>query len=167
MVQGHRLVQLHAAGQSDSASWTEILQVESEAQQQREQHVRSLRAAEDFGRLLENDTASRRRQLLQSCDDLTCLFLGVYTGDCGALGDREESRWCTEAGADFCCAESSADCCKISTGGIVLMAIGTPVVIALIVLVRLYKRIRIIVLCDNKDDTRPLQVPRMDCVYLT
>ena len=41
-----------------------------------------------------------------------------YEGECGALSEKNEDRWCSVDGQDYCCAASEDDCCVDDEGAI-------------------------------------------------
>jgi len=41
-----------------------------------------------------------------------------YEGECGALSEKNEDRWCSIGGQDYCCAASEDDCCVDDEGAI-------------------------------------------------
>jgi hypothetical protein len=97
-------------------------------------NARSLRSsavtAEDFRKLMKNDMKDRDLQDSCSCT----LNDNIFSGSCGGLAEKKDNSWCeTEIGM-VCCGEDETDCCELSGGGIALLAIGTPLLIAAIVL---------------------------------
>jgi len=47
-----------------------------------------------------------------------------YEGKCGPLADKNEDRWCSVDGQDYCCAASEDDCCVVNDGAIAGIAIA-------------------------------------------
>lgn len=66
-------------------------------------------------------------QCFAACPSMKSEF---YEGECGALSDKNEDRWCSIDGRDYCCAASEDDCCVVNEGAIAGIAIACIVAIS-------------------------------------
>jgi hypothetical protein len=71
----------------------------------------------------------------ESCAScLAALFtdeVNIYYGDCGALSQKTEDKWCYDSDLEesICCGSSSSDCCEPKVGAVVGISIGLLLVL--------------------------------------
>jgi hypothetical protein len=81
---------------------------------------------EDFRALME------QRETAEVCDS-TCNIYNTYHGSCSGLFEKTD-KWCTRYGKSVCCAGSSSDCCKLSSGSVLLFVVIGWVAVTFIVI---------------------------------